>query len=89
MHDDLCLAERRLDRLGRTEDFGKFLERPTTGFNVEEVDEGELERVPEDEEEVVLCHGLDTTSDPTCIGGIGQLTFHPAPANAIPVTKVV
>ena len=54
MYDNLRLAERRLDRLGRFEDFREFFEGATARFNIEEVNESELEHVPKDKEEVVL-----------------------------------
>jgi hypothetical protein len=54
VHHDFCLAERSLDRLLGAEDLGQLFERATARLDVEEVDEGELENVPEDEEEVVL-----------------------------------
>lgn len=54
MEDDLGLAERSLYRLLGSEDLRKLLKSATTRLNVEEIDEGEFEDVPEDEEEVVL-----------------------------------
>jgi hypothetical protein len=54
MHDNLSLVQRLLHRFSRREDVGEFFERTPPRLDEEEVDEDELEDVPEDEEEVVL-----------------------------------
>jgi hypothetical protein len=54
MHDNLCLFETLLDWAAGFEDLGEFFESAPAGFDIEEVDESELEHVPEDEEEIIL-----------------------------------
>ena len=54
---DLRLLQGSLDGRPAAEDLWQLLERPPPRLDVEEVDEGELEDVPEDEQEVVLPAG--------------------------------
>lgn len=49
MHNNLRLGKRRLDWATGPEDLGKFFEGAAASFDVEEVDEDELEDIPEDE----------------------------------------
>jgi hypothetical protein len=54
MHDDSRFRETSLDGLAALEYVADFLERAAPCLDEEEVDEYELEYIPEDEEEVVL-----------------------------------
>lgn len=54
VHDDLGPAKRGLNGAARLEDLGELFERAAARLDVEEVDEGEFEHVPEDEKKVVL-----------------------------------
>tara|TARA_R110002003_G_scaffold207_3_gene15995 strand:+ start:11075 stop:11248 length:174 start_codon:yes stop_codon:yes gene_type:complete len=54
MHNDARLGQRGLDWFARLEDLADFFERAAPRLDEEEVDDDELEDVPEDEEEVVL-----------------------------------
>jgi len=54
---DLRLRQGSLDGRPAAEDLRQLLECPPPRLDVEEVDEGKLEDVPEDEQEVVLPAG--------------------------------
>jgi hypothetical protein len=54
MHDDSRFRETSLDGLAALEYVANFLECATPCLNEEEVDEYELEYIPEDKEEIVL-----------------------------------
>jgi hypothetical protein len=94
VHDNLGAAQRLLDGVLCVEDARELFERAPPRLDVQEVDEGELEYVPEDEEEVVLHVGVSREEEDVDLSRVlpreqNGLTFHPAPANAIPVTKVL
>jgi hypothetical protein len=62
MHDDSRFRETGLDGLAALEYVADFLERAAPCLDEEEVDEYELEYIPEDEEEIVLYHKLASRS---------------------------